>query len=79
MNASASIRRAGSCALIALVAGAGIALAAPAARAMTIARVVSPLGIEAWLVREKSLPLVTLYGLGNILGAGSNPRGRRLF
>ena len=56
MNASAFIRRAGSRALIALVAGAGLALAAPAARAMTIERVVSPGGIEAWLVRDHALP-----------------------
>src|SRR5262249_59097683 len=47
VNASAFIRRAGSRALIALVAGAGLALAAPAARAMTIGRVVSPRGIQA--------------------------------
>jgi zinc protease len=31
-----------------------------AASAMTIEKIVSPGGIEAWLVREKSLPLVTL-------------------
>jgi zinc protease len=31
-----------------------------AASAMTIEKIVSPAGIEAWLVREKSLPLVTL-------------------
>ena len=30
------------------------------ASAMTIEKIVSPAGIEAWLVREKSLPLVTL-------------------
>jgi len=60
VNASASIRRAGSRALIALIAGAGLALAAPAARAMTIERVVSPLGIEAWLVRDHALPLIAV-------------------
>ncbi len=60
MNASASIRRAGARALIALIAGAGLALAAPAARAMTIERVVSPLGIEAWLVRDHALPLIAV-------------------
>ena len=60
MNASASIRRAGSRALITLIAGAGLALAAPAARAMTIERVVSPLGIEAWLVRDHALPLIAV-------------------
>ena len=31
-----------------------------AASAMTIEKIVSPLGIEAWLVREKSVPLITL-------------------
>ena len=42
------------CAVAALVAGAGIA------PAMTIEKIVSPAGIEAWLVREKAIPLVTL-------------------
>jgi zinc protease len=52
--------RAGSRALITLVAGAGIALAAPAARAMTVERVISPGGIEAWLVRDHTLPLIAV-------------------
>ena len=30
-----------------------------AASAMTIEKIVSPSGIEAWLVREKSVPLIT--------------------
>jgi len=38
----------------ALIAGTG------AASAMTIEKIVSPSGIEAWLVREKAVPLVTL-------------------
>jgi zinc protease len=42
------------CAVAALVAGAGVA------PAMTIEKIVSPSGIEAWLVREKAIPLVTL-------------------
>jgi zinc protease len=42
------------CAGIALIAGAG------AASAMTIEKIVSPAGIEAWLVREKAVPLITL-------------------
>lgn len=33
---------------------------ADAASAMTIEKIVSPAGIEAWLVREKAVPLVTL-------------------
>ena len=34
--------------------------AAPAASAMTIEKIVSPSGIEAWLVREQATPLVSL-------------------
>ena len=34
--------------------------AAPAASAMTIEKIVSPSGIPAWLVREQTVPLVTL-------------------
>jgi zinc protease len=34
--------------------------AAPAASAMTIEKIVSPAGIEAWLVREQTVPLVSL-------------------
>jgi zinc protease len=41
-------------AVAALVAGGGVA------PAMTIEKIVSPAGIEAWLVREKAIPLVTL-------------------
>jgi zinc protease len=37
-----------------------LALAASAAGAMTIERVVSPGGIEAWLVRDHALPLIAL-------------------
>src|SRR5476651_1235411 len=39
---------------LALLAGAS------AASAMTIEKIVSPAGIEAWLVREQTVPLVTL-------------------
>src|SRR5262249_56437268 len=60
VNAAFALRRAGSRALIALVATAGIALAAPAARAMNIERVVSPGGIEAWLVSDHTLPLIAV-------------------
>jgi zinc protease len=42
------------CAALALVAGVG------PAPAMTIETITSPSGIEAWLVREKAVPLVTL-------------------
>jgi zinc protease len=34
--------------------------AAPAASAMTIEKIVSPSGIPAWLVREQTVPLITL-------------------
>ncbi len=60
MSASACLR-AGSRALIALLAGAVVALASPpAARAMSIERVVSPGGIEAWLVSDRTLPLIAV-------------------
>ena len=48
---SAILRRLGSRVAAVLVAGAVLAFAAPA-QAMTIERVISPGGIEAWLVRE---------------------------
>jgi zinc protease len=57
---NASIRRAAARGLITLVAGAAIALAALPARAMNIERVVSPLGIEAWLVSDRTLPLIAV-------------------
>ena len=38
----------------------GFALAAPVVQAMNIERIVSPSGIEAWLVQDKSGPLVAL-------------------
>ena len=60
MSAAACIRRAGARALVALLVGTALALAAPAARAMTIERVVSPLGIEAWLVRDHALPMIAV-------------------
>lgn len=48
--------------LLGLVACACLTLlaAAPAASAMTIEKIVSPSGIPAWLVREQTVPLVTL-------------------
>jgi zinc protease len=50
----------GARALIALAAGVALCWPAPEARAMTIERVVSPRGIEAWLVRDSTLPLIAL-------------------
>jgi zinc protease len=52
------LRRPLQAAIFALAASA--ALAMPAAQAMQIERVISPGGIEAWLVREPSIPLVAL-------------------
>ena len=48
--------------LLLCVVGFAVALIAvpSAASAMTIEKIVSPAGIEAWLVREKAVPLVTL-------------------
>jgi zinc protease len=47
--------------LVALAAGTMLALAATAsAQAMTIERVVSPGGIEAWLVHDRTLPLIAI-------------------
>ena len=51
---------AGSRALIAVLACAAIAVAAPTARAVSIERVVSPGGIEAWLVSDRTLPLIAV-------------------
>ena len=60
MNASASLRGTRARALTALIAGIGLWVATPAAQAMTIERVVSPGGIEAWLVRDSALPLIAV-------------------
>ncbi len=46
--------------LAALTAALAVCLGASAASATTIERIVSPAGIEAWLVREQSVPLVAL-------------------
>jgi zinc protease len=59
VNAVLSTRRHGLIAFSALLASAILVLAAPAARAVTIERVVSPGGIEAWLVRN-SAPMIAL-------------------
>ena len=55
---------AGSRALIAVLACAAIAVAAPTARAVSIERVVSPGGIEAWLVSDRTLPLIATKAPG---------------
>jgi zinc protease len=60
VTASVRLPRAVASTLIALAAGVMLALAPVDARAMTIERVVSPLGIEAWLVQDRTLPLIAL-------------------
>ncbi|MBB5752115.1 M16 family metallopeptidase [Prosthecomicrobium pneumaticum] len=45
---------------LAVAAAAGFALFACAAQATTVERVVSPKGIEAWLVEEQAVPLVAM-------------------
>ena len=75
MNASAFLRNKGTRALTALVAGIGLWLAASAAQAMTIERVVSPGGIEAWLMHDAALPLIAMEFA--ILGsADQDPAGK---
>jgi zinc protease len=61
--AGAPIRRTGALvagAMFALAAFAGMLTMASSAEAMTIEKVVSPGGIEAWLVRDNALPLIAL-------------------
>ena len=47
-------------ALFVAVCAALVALASPVAEAMTIEKVVSPGGIEAWLVRDKAVPVIAV-------------------
>jgi zinc protease len=61
LDASAPRFRLGAAALVLLLAAAFLALAAPrASAAVTIERVVSPGGIEAWLVEDHSMPLIAI-------------------
>jgi zinc protease len=60
VTASARNRHARPRALTALMTGLLLCFAAPPARAMTIERVVSPGGIEAWLVRDHALPQIVV-------------------
>ena len=60
--------------VLALAAAALVALAAPSS-ATTIERVVSPLGIEAWLVHEPAVPLIAVnFAFGG--GAIQDPPGK---
>jgi len=56
VNFSTCISRA----MLALAAAAVVSLAASTAGAMTIERVVSPRGIEAWLVHDSAVPVIAL-------------------
>jgi len=56
---AAFLRGGNRCVPAAMLAAAALAFAAPA-RAVTIERVVSPAGIEAWLVRNPTVPLIAL-------------------
>ncbi len=66
--------RAGRGSRIAAAAVAMLAFAAPAG-ATTIERVVSPLGIEAWLIREPAVPLVAVE-FAFLGGAAQDPSGK---
>jgi zinc protease len=75
VNASAFLRNKGARALTALAASIALWLAASAAQAMTIERVVSPGGIEAWLVHDSALPLIAMEF--SVLGsADQDPLGK---
>jgi zinc protease len=64
-----------SCALAAAAAGALLLFAPPASAMTKIERVVSPGGIEAWLVREPSVPLIAIeFSFKG--GANQDPAGR---
>ncbi len=56
----AFLRRTGGRLLTGLAAGISLALAASSAEATNIQRVVSPGGIEAWLVHDSTVPLITV-------------------
>jgi zinc protease len=60
VSPSASYGRARARPFAALMVALVLACAASAARAMTIERVISPGGIEAWLVRDHTLPLIAV-------------------
>ena len=51
-------------------------LAAPVARAMEVERVVSPGGIEAWLVQDHSNPLIAVDIAFEGAGAAADPDGK---
>jgi zinc protease len=68
---SSTLRRATA----ATAAAALLALAVPPAGATTIERVVSPGGIEAWLVRESAVPLIAI-DFAFIGGAIQDPSGK---
>ena len=60
MKSAAFLRGGNRCALAALLLAAAVLAFAEPARAVTIERMVSPSGIEAWLVRNPTVPLIAL-------------------
>ena len=61
---------------LALLAVAFFACAAPAHAATKIERVVSPGGIEAWYVREPTVPILTLDFIVRDAGSATDPAGK---
>ncbi len=68
---TAALRRAAASLVLMLA----VVVAAPLVRATEITRVVSPGGIEAWLVREHSIPLIAVQ-VGFRSGAALDPDGK---
>jgi len=60
VKSAAFLRGGNRCALAALLLAAAVLAFAEPARAVTIERMVSPSGIEAWLVRNPTVPLIAL-------------------
>jgi zinc protease len=72
---SFALRRSVAVAAVALAALSALSFAAPSAEAVAIERVVSPQGIEAWLVRDPSVPVISLqYAFRG--GSALDPAGK---
>ncbi|MBL4720108.1 MAG: insulinase family protein [Alphaproteobacteria bacterium] len=57
--------------------GLGMSLSiAPPVQAVEVERVVSPGGVEAWLVRDKNIPITTLAFSFRNAGGGADPTGK---
>ena len=68
-------KQGGGVARLAILAAALVACVAPPAGATTIERVVSPGGIEAWLVHESAVPLIAV-DFAFVGGAIQDPAGK---